>query len=49
VASAFVTPGATDGSEQNLYSLLATTEDVLGYPRLGLAIGQPSMRPGLGF
>ncbi|MFZ0322604.1 MAG: alkaline phosphatase family protein [Actinomycetes bacterium] len=49
VVSPYVTPGATDGSDQNLYSLLATTEDILGYPRLGRAAGQPSMRSGLRF
>jgi phospholipase C len=49
VVSPYITPGATDSSDQNLYSLLATTEDVLGYPRLGRAAGQPSMRPGLRF
>jgi phosphatidylinositol-3-phosphatase len=49
VVSPFITPGATDRTDQNLYSLLATTEDILGYARLGRAVGQPSMRPGLGF
>jgi phosphatidylinositol-3-phosphatase len=49
VLSAYVTPGSRDTSDQNLYSLLATTEDALGYPRLGRAVGQPSMRPGLRF
>lgn len=49
VLSAYVRPGSRDTSDQNIYSLLATTEDVLGYPRLGRAVGQPSMRPGLGF
>jgi phospholipase C len=47
--SPYVVPGTTDGSDQNLYSLLGTTEDVLGLPRLGRAAGQPSMRAGLGF
>ena len=49
VISPYITPGATDASSQNLYSLLGTTEDILGYPRLGQAVNQPSMRPGLGF
>lgn len=49
VISPYITPGATDASSQNLYSLLGTTEDILGYPRLGRAVNQPSMRPGLGF
>ncbi len=49
VVSPYVTPGASDASDQNLYSLLGTVEDVLGYPRLGRAVGQPSLRPGLGF
>ena len=47
--SPYVVPGVEDGSDQNLYSLLGTTEDVLGVPRLGRAEGQPSMRPGLQF
>jgi hypothetical protein len=49
VLSAYVRPGSRDTSDQNLYSLLATTEDVLGYPRLGRAVGQPSLRAGLRF
>lgn len=47
--SPYVAPGARDASDQNLYSLLGTTEDILGLPRLGRAVDQPSMRPGLGF
>jgi hypothetical protein len=49
VASPYIVPGAVDGSDQNLYSLLGTIEDILGYPRLGAAVGQGSMRPGLHF
>jgi hypothetical protein len=49
VLSAYVSPGSRDTSDQNLYSLLATTEDVLGYPRLGRAVGVPNMRRTLGF
>jgi hypothetical protein len=49
VLSAYVRPGSRDTSDQNLYSLLATTEDALGYPRLGRAVGLPSMRRSLGF
>jgi hypothetical protein len=49
VVSPYIVPGTADSSDQNLYSLLGTTQDVLGLPRLGRAIGAPSMRPGLGF
>jgi hypothetical protein len=28
---------------------LGKTEDILGYPRLGQAVTEPSMRTGLGF
>jgi phosphatidylinositol-3-phosphatase len=49
VVSPYIRPGAVDASDQNLYSLLGTVEDILGYPRIGHAVGQPSMRAGLGF
>jgi hypothetical protein len=49
VVSPYIVPGTVDTSDQNLYSLLGTTEDILGLARLGNAVGQPSMRPGLGF
>ncbi|MGZ4611540.1 MAG: alkaline phosphatase family protein [Actinomycetes bacterium] len=49
VVSPYVVPGAKDSSDQNLYSLLTTTEDVLGLARLGRAVGQRSMRAGLHF
>lgn len=50
VVSPYVTPGATDTTDQNLYSLLGTAEDILNYPRIGRAVTNPqSMRPGLGF
>jgi phospholipase C len=49
VVSPYIVSGTADGSDQNLYSLLGTTQDVLGLPRLGRAVGAPSMRPGLGF
>jgi phospholipase C len=49
VVSPYVVPGATDGADHNLYGLLGDIEDILGYPRLGRAAGQPSLRPGLGF
>jgi phosphatidylinositol-3-phosphatase len=49
VLSPYIIPGATDSSSQNLYSLLATTEQILGLPPLGQAVNQPSMRTGLGF
>jgi hypothetical protein len=49
VISPYIVPGAQDSSDHNLYGLLATTEDILNVPRLGLAAGQSSMRGGLGF
>lgn len=49
VVSPYIVPGARDHADHNLYALLATTEDILGYPRLARAVGQTSMRPGLGF
>jgi phospholipase C len=49
VVSPYIVPGAVDHSDQNTYSLLGTTEDILGLARLNRAVGQPSMRPGLGF
>ncbi|MDQ6936693.1 MAG: alkaline phosphatase family protein [Actinomycetota bacterium] len=50
VVSPYIVPGAIDSSDQNLYSLLGTTEDILSYPRLGRAVtNAQSLRPGLGF
>lgn len=49
VLSPYLVPGATDSADHNTYGLLATTEDILGYPRLGRAITQTTMRTGLGF
>jgi phospholipase C len=49
VVSPYIASGRSDSSDQNLYSLLGTTEDILGLARLGRAVGQPSMRPGLRF
>jgi phospholipase C len=49
VVSPYITPESTDSSDHNLYGLLGDIEDILGFPRLGRAIGQPSLRPGLGF
>jgi hypothetical protein len=49
VVSPYVWAGATDSSDHNLYGLLATFEDMLGLRRLGRAVGQSSLRPGLGF
>jgi hypothetical protein len=49
VVSPYLTPGTTDGTDLNLYALLGTTEDVLGLPRLGRAVGQPSMRATMPF
>ena len=49
VVSPYVRPGAVDRTDHDLYGLLGTVEDVLGLPRLGLAAGRPSLRPGLNF
>jgi hypothetical protein len=49
VVSPYITPGVTDGTDHNLYGLLATAQDILAVPRLNRAVGQTSMRPGLGF
>lgn len=49
VLSPYIVPGARDTRDLNLYSLLGTVEDVLGLPRLGRAVGEPSLRPGLRF
>jgi len=49
VVSPYLAPGTTDGTDLNLYSLLGTTEDILGLPRLGRAVGQRSMRATMPF
>jgi PKD repeat protein len=49
VVSPYIVPGARDTSDHNLYGLLATIQDILGYPRLARAVGQTSLRTGLGF
>jgi hypothetical protein len=49
VLSPYIVPGARDTSDHNLYGLLATIQDILGYPRLARAVGQSSLRNGLGF
>lgn len=49
VLSPYITPGQVDSSNVNLYGLLGTSEDVLGYPRVGQAVGQTSLRAGFGF
>jgi hypothetical protein len=49
VVSPYISAGSTDSSDHNLYGLLADVQDILGYPRLGRAVGQSSLRPGLGF
>jgi phospholipase C len=40
IVSPYVLPGATDAADHNLYGLLGDIEDILGYPRLGRAVGQ---------
>jgi phosphatidylinositol-3-phosphatase len=49
IVSPYVAVGATDSADHNLYGLLGDVEDILGLPRLGRAVGQPSLRPGLQF
>jgi hypothetical protein len=49
VVSPYIVPGTTDGRDLNLYGLLGTVQDILGLPRLGRAVGQPSLRSGLRF
>jgi hypothetical protein len=49
IVSPYVLPGATDAADHNLYGLLGDIEDILGYPRLGRAVGQGTLRTGLGF
>lgn len=49
VVSPYISPGATDGQDHNLYGLLATAQDILGLARTNRAVGQTSMRAGLGF
>jgi phospholipase C len=49
VVSPYVPAGRTDHADHNLYGLLGDIEDILGLPRLGRAVGQSSLRPGLGF
>jgi hypothetical protein len=40
-----VPPGRTSATRFDHYSLLATTEDLLRLPRLGGAVGAPSLAP----
>jgi hypothetical protein len=49
IVSPYVSPGAVDNADHNLYGLLGDVEDILGYPRLGRAVGQGTLRAGLGF
>jgi phospholipase C len=49
VVSPYIVQGTADASDLNLYSLLGTTEDVLGVGRLGRAVSQPSMRDTMPF
>jgi hypothetical protein len=48
IVSPYVSAGSTDSADHNLYGLLGDIEDILGYPRLGRAVGQPTLRSGLG-
>lgn len=51
VISPYIAAGSVDPTDQSLYSLLGTTEDILGVGRLGRAADTytQSMRPGLRF
>jgi hypothetical protein len=49
VVSPYLAPGTTDATDLNLYALLATTQDILGLPRLGRAVNQLSMRASMPF
>jgi len=49
VVSPYIRPGTRDARDLNLFSLLGTTQDILGLPRLAGARGEPSMRTGLRF
>jgi phospholipase C len=48
VVSPYVAAGSTDATDHTLYGLLGDIEDILGCPRLARAIGQPTLRSGLG-
>lgn len=49
VVSPYIVPGTTDATDHNVYGLLGTMQDILGYPRLNGAAGQSSLRGGLRF
>jgi phosphatidylinositol-3-phosphatase len=49
VVSPYIVPGTSDARDLNLYGLLGTVQDLFGLPRLGRAVGQTSLRSGLGF
>lgn len=49
VLSPYLAAGTSDSTDLNLYGLLGTTEDILGVPRLGRAVGQRSMRASMPF
>jgi phospholipase C len=49
IVSPYVSPGAVDSTDHNLFGLLGDVQDILGYPRLGRAVGQTTLRTGLGF
>ena len=48
VISPFTTPGTRSSTNFNHYSLLRTTEEILGVPLLGSASGAASMRAAFG-
>jgi hypothetical protein len=47
VAAPSVPSGLADATRYDHYSLLRTTEEMLGLPLLGQAATAPSMRPGM--
>jgi phosphatidylinositol-3-phosphatase len=49
VVAPYIQPGKQDGRDLNLFSLLGTTQDILGLPRLARARNEPSMRTGMRF
>jgi hypothetical protein len=49
VVSPYITPGETDSTSQNHYTLGGTIADILGQPRLAREVGAASLRSGLTF
>jgi hypothetical protein len=49
VVSPYISPGETDSTSQNHYTLGGTIADILGEPRLGREVGAGSLRGALTF